>query len=127
MKCCICGKEFEGFGNNPYPVGSDVYSDEDRCCDECNWKYVIPARLARLEPAPAREYKLDVASFKERDSLKVGDNVLVLVNHEIRKATITRVAPASDDEIFYFGGYNFLEAKVDGVGTLAINEFIIYK
>ena len=48
MKCCICGKEFNGYGNNPYPVGWDVYTDEDRCCDDCNERYVIPARIARL-------------------------------------------------------------------------------
>ena len=28
--CCICGKEFEGDGNNPYPV-----ADEGVCCDDC--------------------------------------------------------------------------------------------
>lgn len=46
--CCICGKEFEGYGNNPYPIGHDVYSEEDRCCDKCNLDYVIPARIALL-------------------------------------------------------------------------------
>ncbi len=38
--CCICGKRFYGYGNNPEPEKSDGY-----CCDECNSKYVIPARL----------------------------------------------------------------------------------
>ena len=38
--CCICGKKFEGWGNNPYPV-----KDSGECCDECNWDKVIPARL----------------------------------------------------------------------------------
>lgn len=46
--CCICGKEYNGYGNNPYPVGWDIYSEDDRCCDECNRKYVIPARIAKL-------------------------------------------------------------------------------
>ena len=40
--CCICGKEFEGLGNNPYPL-----KEEERCCDECN-KQVIYARLVNL-------------------------------------------------------------------------------
>lgn len=41
MKCCICGKEIpEEFGNNPWPV-----KDEGECCDDCNLKYVIPARI----------------------------------------------------------------------------------
>lgn len=41
-KCDICGKEFEGFGNNPAPLDGNV------CCDECNAIYVIPARLKKL-------------------------------------------------------------------------------
>lgn len=37
--CCICGEEIEGYGNNaaPYKAG--------RCCDACNIKFVIPARM----------------------------------------------------------------------------------
>ena len=34
--CCICGKEFEGHGNNPHPIKS-----EGVCCDECNKKVII--------------------------------------------------------------------------------------
>lgn len=40
--CCICGLEFYGMGNNPYPVVDD---ENARCCDVCNSKYVVPARL----------------------------------------------------------------------------------
>ena len=38
--CCICGEEAEGYGNNPSPVKED-----GKCCDACNRKFVIPARL----------------------------------------------------------------------------------
>lgn len=41
--CVICGKEFEGWGNNPYPV-----KEEGRCCDECNETKVIPARIMAM-------------------------------------------------------------------------------
>ncbi len=41
--CCICGEPLEGYGNNPEP-----YKHEGRCCDACNLKFVIPARLAEL-------------------------------------------------------------------------------
>ena len=41
--CCICGEPIEGYGNNPNP-----YKREGRCCDACNLKFVIPARLAEL-------------------------------------------------------------------------------
>ena len=59
IKCCICGKKIVGYGNNPYPVVDD---DEARCCDECNSKYVIVARLARLiesekEEEDAEDYR----------------------------------------------------------------------
>ena len=40
--CCICGEPIEGYGNNPEPY---VSADEGRCCDSCNVRFVIPARL----------------------------------------------------------------------------------
>lgn len=40
--CCICGKEFEEYGNNPEPVKP---FDEGTCCDECNDNVVIPKRI----------------------------------------------------------------------------------
>ena len=42
--CCICGEPLDGYGNNPEP-----YKEEGRCCDGCNLKFVVPARLAELE------------------------------------------------------------------------------
>ena len=38
-KCCICGKEFVGYGNNAETIRKGI------CCDVCNSKYVIPARV----------------------------------------------------------------------------------
>ena len=40
QNCCICGNEFEGFGNNPVPA-----RDGGRCCDKCNMEVVIPLRF----------------------------------------------------------------------------------
>lgn len=54
MICCICNTVFDEHekinmgghefvthgGHNPAPV-----KDEGRCCSECNYKVVIPARL----------------------------------------------------------------------------------
>ena len=37
---CICGKEFTGFGNNPWPI-----RQSGECCDECNADKVVPARI----------------------------------------------------------------------------------
>ncbi len=40
IRCSICGKEFEGFGNSAEPVNDGL------CCDKCNEEVVIPRRLA---------------------------------------------------------------------------------
>lgn len=40
--CCICGKTFNGYGNNPEPIKS-----EGVCCRECN-KKVIEERLKKF-------------------------------------------------------------------------------
>lgn len=41
-KCCICGREIEGMGNNPYPIWK-----KGTCCDQCNSTVVLPERLRR--------------------------------------------------------------------------------
>lgn len=43
--CCLCGKEFKGYGNNPEPIKS---SKTGKCCDKCNQERVIPARLIQF-------------------------------------------------------------------------------
>lgn len=54
MICCICEKEFDEYeevrigdqvfqtrgGHNPAPV-----KEEGRCCSECNFSVVVPARV----------------------------------------------------------------------------------
>ena len=46
--CCICGKEFTGYGNNPSPLkdkdGKD-YPEGSVCCKECDSEIVVPARI----------------------------------------------------------------------------------
>lgn len=43
IECCICGIKLLGMGNNPYPV-----KEQGRCCDTCNIKHVIPARITAI-------------------------------------------------------------------------------
>ncbi len=43
--CCICGKEYTHWGNNPWPVSENV---NDRCCDDCNFSVVLAARLGLM-------------------------------------------------------------------------------
>ena len=45
FKCCLCGKNCIGYGNNPYPLKKDTDKKPNRCCDDCNVMKVIPARL----------------------------------------------------------------------------------
>lgn len=46
--CCICGKKFQEWPNDPWPVNMD---DDAECCDDCNWKVVMPARIAQAKKA----------------------------------------------------------------------------
>ena len=48
--CCICGEPIDGYGNNPEP-----YKHSGVCCDACNTKFVIPARLAQLQTEEEEE------------------------------------------------------------------------
>lgn len=52
--CCICGKEFEGWGNNPYGAIEEngkiaSWTASDYCCDECNAEHVITGRLIIMQ------------------------------------------------------------------------------
>lgn len=51
LKCCICHKDiddgqigFYNYGNSPFPYDTTPGA---RCCNECNIKHVIPARIAQ--------------------------------------------------------------------------------
>ena len=41
--CCLCGEEFEGYGNNPAPL-----KESGECCDHCYTEKVIPARYEAM-------------------------------------------------------------------------------
>jgi len=49
--CCICGKEYTGYGNNAEPY------KQGRCCDDCNEKFVIPDRINRMKKNDLDEEK----------------------------------------------------------------------
>jgi hypothetical protein len=42
--CCLCNKEFTGWGNNPSPL-----KEQGECCSVCDQTKVIPARLNELQ------------------------------------------------------------------------------
>ena len=49
-KCCLCGDEIKGYGNNAEPL------TEGRCCDRCNQNvitfriYITPENLRKAHP-----------------------------------------------------------------------------
>ena len=59
-RCCICGKEIEGYGNNAEPVR------DGRCCDSCNWDVVLPARILKL------------GVVIDRQEARVGDKIRII-------------------------------------------------
>lgn len=76
--CVICGKHYEGYGNNAQPVA------DGRCCDECNIRVVIPARLKEISKKKndscaserdcgTEEYIVEADSY--RDALDIVKNM----------------------------------------------------
>ena len=47
MKCVVCEKKIKAYGHNPDPLNNG----KGRCCDTCNIKYVIPARIYQMREA----------------------------------------------------------------------------
>ncbi len=75
MKCCICKKEFHGYGNNPWGAAWKTESGEvelledfkptEVCCDECNRQYVLPGRIYRMKLTESEKKQTD--SDEKRD------------------------------------------------------------
>ena len=47
MKCVVCDIKIKDYGHNPDPLNNG----KGRCCDTCNIKYVIPARIYQMREA----------------------------------------------------------------------------
>lgn len=62
QKCSICGKKYDGYGNNAQPVNNG------RCCDECNIKVVIPRRIT--ESVMLKEEQIHGQTFKRYSKTK---------------------------------------------------------
>ena len=52
--CCLCGANAGKYGNNPFPYGEE---EDDKCCDECNWTCVIPARIGKFGKEAREEWR----------------------------------------------------------------------
>lgn len=60
QKCCLCGKKIDGYGHNAEPVS------QGRCCTECNYVKVLPARIALVHQ-------------QQKRSIKVGDKIHIVI------------------------------------------------
>ena len=63
-KCCICGREYSEFGNNAHPIR------KGSCCDYCNMRFVIPARVfLSKNPGTINNFEI-VKSNKELNEIE---------------------------------------------------------
>ena len=64
--CCFCDSVFDGDGNSTFPIYYKVDCEKHRCCDECNEKYVIPARKDRsLIMQFRKQFGVDYTEYEE--------------------------------------------------------------
>ena len=61
--CNICEVEFLGWGNNPEPLvtAEQRAATDPRCCNDCNDRFVIPARLMGIDREDVIEFLMRVA------------------------------------------------------------------
>ena len=64
--CCFCKKHFNGLGNSTKPIYYKEDGEQYRCCDECNKKYVIPARTDKsLIMTFRNQFGIDYTKYDE--------------------------------------------------------------
>ena len=79
-KCVLCGKEIEGYGNNPAPL-----ADEGKCCDSCNSKRVIPARFKAMKVNKMNENNESSTDLQECDQFEYDDDYIIDYEDEPEK------------------------------------------
>ena len=68
--CCFCDSVFDGDGNSTFPIYYKVDCEKHRCCDECNEKYVIPARKDRkLIMQFRKQFGVDYTEYEDSSAL----------------------------------------------------------
>lgn len=66
--CCICKKEFKGYGNNAEPIKKGT------CCDKCNKTFVILARMLDISMMSEKEKKQQLKEIRKL-AMREGDSV----------------------------------------------------
>ena len=68
--CCFCDSVFDGDGNSTFPIYYKVDCEKHRCCDECNEKYVIPARKDRkLIMQFRKQFGVDYTEYEDSSAI----------------------------------------------------------
>lgn len=68
--CCFCDSVFDGEGNSTFPIYYKVDCEKHRCCDDCNEKYVIPARKDRsLIMQFRKQFGVDYTEYEDSSAL----------------------------------------------------------
>lgn len=78
--CSICGKEYYSYGNNARPF-------EGRCCDECNYNFVIPLRARMLD------FEIELSDEVKRKIIKLQllikeDNAAISCKEEMKRVNL---------------------------------------
>jgi hypothetical protein len=62
FRCSICQRiVMEQYGNNAHPV------NDGKCCDECDWLVVIPARIRLVKERMGRTYNEKVGGSSHQN------------------------------------------------------------
>jgi hypothetical protein len=94
--CCLCGKAYTNYGNNPWPL-----SDTGRCCEECDDTRVFFERINRLHAGKGGQSPIDRERIEEmseairKGELKVGPKDIFW-----SKAPGPRFTPADPSSLF---------------------------
>ena len=97
--CCICGEPLNGYGNNPAP-----YIKDGRCCDACNSKFVIPARIDLMRQAENPNGE-EETSTKEAYITESLPSSILGTNGTIDPALLDSWVPTEEDFAFIKSAY----------------------
>ena len=99
-ECAFCGKEIIGYGNNPAP-----FTNKGEVCDECNSRYVIPARLESASVRgvlfePTIEYVIEVRAGEyvknsKDDTRNLKEAKIFKTEESAKKYIIRNVTPGA--------------------------------
>lgn len=110
-ECVICGREFSGYGNNPWPV-----MQTGKCCDECNFDVVLPARMAgNTRKVKTKDSLKDIETLiaSEKEAIDLYTNAIRNAGDGIEKSIYEEILKDERDHL------EKLDALLKGYNTSA--------